>query len=119
MVCNVGTITAIKHHGQFFRENDDGSQEIIDPRSIVWSHFLSSDFAYLPNASLAHGDNFSKQSMEWLQYRQSLLPPNEHIQHAMTAEGEKVLRLTSNKFVRPDGYSASTKTLFEFYVSVW
>ena len=72
-------------NGRLFRTNDDGDRLEIVPSLVKKTTFRQSDFAYLPNCNVLNGDNYSRESLEWLAWEEKQLPSDHTIRTAMSA----------------------------------
>lgn len=86
--------------------------------AVVAKKFIDSPIAQVPNAGYISRDNFSKSSIQWLEYlmersRQTRNPIQ--IQHAMNQAEYKI----PGTRYKVDGYCASTNTVFEYHGCIW
>lgn len=92
--------------------------DTLDGYKMVAKKFLNSPIAQVSSSGYSPRDNFSKVSIQWLNY---LMHESEeagnpiHIQHALNG-GE--YRIPGSKY-RVDGFCAITYTVYEFHGCVW
>ena len=115
-IVNGEDVNLIKKNGRFYTLNG-GEKREIDEQQIQQKRFVKSPLPHVPAAGYTgRGDNYSKQSIQWLKWVEKDL--GRSLQTALSNEGEYRVRGASRLY-RLDGFDAATKTAYEFHGCRW
>ena len=106
---------------EFWLEDEWVTQEDLEEREkmrVIKQDFVKSPLAQVPVSGYVQKQQFSKVSIQWLEWvmhSEALKENPIHIQHALNENGEKVIKVDQKTTYRLDGYCAATNTVYEFH----